>query len=241
MYNEIKYGFVVSRGGFILVTNTLRPHALSGYIKIGPQATTSSYVHYFPISHSVANAVNLDRLYLGVVKLNSIIQQQKKILENKSKRNSNQKPTLDYIARCIVDRDKLAAKVLSLFSSGKCSSDDEVPREEENLAINLTGGVGLAFATYEKDESEGCKRISTSELLPMSEDSEWVISHSRSLVEDIEAAMRSTQTKEQLLWLLQKTGHIKEGTWVTPEQYIAENNIKVLMDKAMAAVLEQTK
>lgn len=236
MFNDRKEGFVISRDGYILATNEVATYSLSGYVKLGAEAVTSHRFHYFPMSLVTLNIVKLDSLELEIAKLSSIIKNQTEVILKTPKVKRNPKPTLDYIASVTKLRSEMSSLLLKFYTSSLTSCQDD--NVEKHIAINERGSIGVVEVVYEKDDESGCKRIASAEMLPTVEGTEWVISRSSKIAEKAEAALRSTKTKEELLRLLQKINLIKEGTWLTPEQYMDKHNILGFMKKAQTKELE---
>lgn len=236
MLNDRKEGFVISRDGYILATNEVSTYSLSGYVKLGAEAVTSHRLHYFPMSLASLNIVKLDSLDLEIAKLSSIIKHQTEVVLKTPKVKRNPKPTVDYIASVTKLRSEKSSTLMNYYSSTTTScQDDDV---EKHIAISERGTIAVIEVLYEKDNETGCKRICSSEVLPTVEGIEWVVSRSSKKTEMAEAALRSTKTKEELLCLLQKINLIKEGIWLTPEQYMDRHNIRALMKKAQTKEVE---
>lgn len=221
MYIDKYSGFVVSRDGFILVTNELRPTTLNGYIKYSPVVSTSPYLHYFPITRDVNTIVKLDTLHNKINLIDILINNTKQKLQRKL--SISKKSKTEHLLKVLTEQ--LLSTLLEILKF----QVDNNKFEEEYLGMNNKGEIFQYTISFDKKDDTKCERFALTQCLPIGEGSEWVISHDSAIADGIEAALRSTKTKEELLILLQKTGFINEGVWLTPKEYLINNNIAALI------------
>lgn len=231
MIVDEKFGFVICRDGHILVTDELRSSFFKGYTKYGVQARTTCFRHYFPISTSVERLVYYDQLYSYSAKLNQYI----KLSEDALKRHIGEKrrKTIESMIRKLT---KLHASwVLEILEGYQASLrkdiDDENIASDRFLGIDDDGEIIEGIVRYKCRETNGvtdsrnCDRTIDFSIKPVGPGSEWAVAYNSEHCRILETAMRSTDTKEELLMLLRKIGAISVGEWITPKDYLKKYNI----------------
>lgn len=226
-------GFVICRDGHILVTNENKTFKLSGYVQYSAASTTTSYLHYFPIAPIILNRiVTLDTLYLRIKILTRNINIFNKLIQSKLERSKLNK-TKQLIESLTKLKEDYISDLMNLHSKSN-EVENTTANEEIALAMDENGIIKLCSMKFIKHDTDGIVCIIKEQKMPVDVDSQWVISHRDDITNDIEAAMRSTKTKEELLVLLRKIGYIKEGVWITPKEYFNNNNIVGIMNNIHA-------
>jgi hypothetical protein len=217
MIFDVKPQFVLSRDGYILYQEeTVTP--FESYVKVGP-SVLSYDSHY----HFVMNASYdiLMRRLRAVTELNFIMESAKllstQISQLKSGRlRKHHEAVLHGLKRqfdFIIDKYKITSEVTDRFAS-----------------IASDGAIYTGYIAYSVDEINinGISHVnanrSFSELF-VEEGTEWVLCTNNEDSTKLEAAMRSTQTKEELLLLLRKLGAIGAGEWIKPREFYLRNEV----------------
>lgn len=209
--------FVMSRNGLILATNELQT-VYGSYMSLGPRGLCSNSAYYFPVSNSIDYTMIRIRNYMRIRSLADMV----RLISVKIDKAKSRKTIDKYHA--IIERIKICCLII-------CDTMD-IDSEPTDLFTRLTVG-GLIQAGTIKYKRNGPTYFGVPDIgveesfnvLPIGIGTEWVSAIHCEYSIQLEAAMRSTSTNEELLMLLRKTGAIKVGEWLTVKQFMQRNKI----------------
>lgn len=216
-------GFVMSRNGFILVTNELRTVTFSGYLKYGSEYLTTPDIHFFPLANNIDMLVNCELRFATAEQIYKYISHLHVSISRK-RSEATKKPVTRLINALTLQYKEMHNRL----TSNKI--------ENKFIGIKKDGRLIEGVITYNSVESDDKEMLTLNRTIrindmPMGVGSEWVVCYDADNTSMLEAAMRSTNTNEELLALLRKTGAINVGRWVTLSDYVKEANVYENMKK----------
>lgn len=223
MIFDIAPTFVMSRDGYILATDEVYT-SFGTYQRLGPRGLCSRDAYYFPIGSNIDSTMIRVRNYL---RLNYLSETVRVIGEEL---NDNPKYTFDKVltnigtaADAIMDMMTIDKSPIDFFTRLTNRGHVEIGTMEYSYIGTKIYGVPDIDVTVKTN------------ILPLGIGTEWLACISQEHSINLEAAMRSTSTKEELLLLLRKIGAIKLGEWLTIEEFTKRKELF----KTYAIVAEQ--
>lgn len=231
MIVDDKFGFVICRDGHILVTDELRSSYFKGYTKYGVQAVTSCFRHYFPICQNVERLVYYDQYYSYSRKVNTYINLSEDALKRRIG-DKRRKTITSMISKLTKLQASWVLDILEGYQAGlKRDIESETFASDRFIGIDDDGEIIEGVVRYRCGETNGvtdarkCDRTIDFSIKAVGPGSEWAVAYNSEHCRILETAMRSTETKEELLMLLRKIGAISVGEWITPKDYLKKYNI----------------
>jgi len=201
-------------------------------MSVSPAITTSVEMHYLPGIVTANRISHLDDQYKYLRVIDSYWFLVERLLKE-PKYASKKKLLLDSKKKLIELREEGYSSIMDQHFNG---SDSDITLnfiglDNECQVIEGTKTFEKPLYDRSKDPFDSDLHVTVSwrtSRYPIGKGTDWVLTLS-SQKEYLQTAMLSTTTKEELLVLLCKIGIIKEGEWLTPQEYFAKNDIKKCM------------
>lgn len=218
MIFETKPIFLISRDGYILSTDEIET-VLGTYMKIGPRGMSMPDAYYFPIGTNSDIVTYRLRNYHRLCRLSSFV---KIIGDNLTKTRS--KREIERMNKVIARVKTCANDIAARMKVEECPTDlfakltDQGQIEAGMIEYKTNGNV-----IYGVPDVEITVKY---ERLHVGLGTEWVCTLKQEDADSLQAAMRATVTKEQLLDLLISCGAIKSGEWLTIDEFANKKNLR---------------
>lgn len=207
----------MSRDGYILAPDEIET-VLGTYMKLGARGLCSPEAYYFPIgvnsdivTYRVRNYYRLNRLAVFVKIVTD------KLMKARSKREIER-------LNKVLERVRFSADELSVRMKILDSPSDIFARltGEGQIEAGVIDYKHSGMVIYGVPDIDITVRY---ERLHVGLGTEWVCTLKQEDADSLQAAMRSTSTKEELLSLLISTGALKSGEWLTIDEFAKKKKL----------------